>query len=114
MAAADEVRPDRGVQPALHPGQPRLPLGPHVLQQPHLPARPQHPPRLRQRGRRVRHRAQHQAEDDGVGVPVGDRESVRDAVDHLDRHRRPGRGRAGASRSRGSGSTASTRATAGG
>jgi hypothetical protein len=63
-------------------------LGSHMLVEPELPAWPQDPAYLSQRGRRVRHGAHHQRQHHRIAAGALDREGVGGAIADLDRDRR--------------------------
>ncbi len=67
----------------------------HVFVEAQLAAGPQHPARLAQRDRLVRHRAEHQRQHHRVGGAVGDRQFLGQPGGDCDRYRGARRGGAG-------------------
>ena len=70
VTTSAEAGPDGRVEGTLQPSYGARLGGPDVLEEAQLTAGPQHPAGLGESVRLVVDRAQHQAEDDGVGLPV--------------------------------------------
>jgi hypothetical protein len=86
VAAAEKRRPDAGIQQALHASD-AAGAAADVLEEPYLPARPEHAEGLAQRRIWVGDGAQREGEDGGVKASVRGGQPFRQAVGEVDSDR---------------------------